>query len=89
MIVTQHNSHAKYVNDSLTAGKHVWVEKPLAIDNDGLSSIEKAYHKAHLGAEKPKTTPQLMVGFNRFALFLTLRECMRCYLQLKHSRASL
>ena len=65
MIVTQHNSHAKYVIDSLTAGKHVWVEKPLAIDNDGLSSIEKAYHKAHLGAEKPKTTPQLMVGFNR------------------------
>jgi len=62
VVATQHNSHAQYVIDSLNSGKNVWVEKPLAIDRDGLERIEFAYKKAH---ENLKLGPQLMVGFNR------------------------
>lgn len=64
VIATQHNTHSKYVIDSLNANKHVWVEKPLAIDRDSLTFIESAYFDAHnKGAGIPG--PQLMVGFNR------------------------
>lgn len=60
-IVTRHNSHARFVKDALDAGKHVFVEKPLAITIDELTQVEKAYEDAcSRGA-----TPVLMVGFNR------------------------
>ena len=65
VIATQHNSHAKYVTDSLNANKHVWVEKPLAIDSDSLTLIEAAYKNAHERVEPPHSGPHLMVGFNR------------------------
>jgi predicted dehydrogenase len=65
VIATQHNSHAKYVVESLNAGKNVWVEKPLAIDRDSLAAIEKAYKKAHEKYGNFKPGPQLIVGFNR------------------------
>jgi len=65
VIATQHNSHAKYVMDSLNSGKNVWVEKPLAIDRDSLSSIETVYKNVHEQPINSKTGPQLMVGFNR------------------------
>ena len=35
VVATQHNTHSKYVIDGLNANKHVWVEKPLAIDKEG------------------------------------------------------
>lgn len=61
-ITTRHNSHANMVIDSLEAGKHVFVEKPLAIDVEGLDRVHAAY-VAH-------PEQQLMVGFNRrFAPF--------------------
>ena len=65
VIATQHNSHAKYVIDSLKVGKSVWVEKPLGIDRESLVSIETAYKNALKEAGNPKFGPQLMVGFNR------------------------
>ena len=65
VIASQHNTHAKYVVDSLNANKHVWVEKPLAIDSDSLSLIEKAYYNSHRTSSKSLGGPQLMVGFNR------------------------
>ncbi len=55
-IVTRHNSHAKLSVDALNAGKHVFVEKPLAMTYSELVKIEKAYAKAN---------HHLMVGFNR------------------------
>lgn len=58
VIATQHNLHAGQVVASLLAGKHVFVEKPLAIDIQELSEIESTYR---LKAE----TCSLMVGFNR------------------------
>ena len=56
LIATRHNLHAKMVMDSLAAGKHVFVEKPLAMNTDELDAICQAYEKAD---------KQLMVGFNR------------------------
>jgi predicted dehydrogenase/threonine dehydrogenase-like Zn-dependent dehydrogenase len=65
VIATQHNSHAKYVLDSLNCGKNVWVEKPLALDIESLVSIETAYNNAFKEAGNTKSGTQLMVGFNR------------------------
>lgn len=60
-IVTQHNSHASFINQALEAGKHVFVEKPLAISYEQLDSVRKAYSDTI----KSETKPLLMVGFNR------------------------
>ncbi len=56
MITTRHNLHAKMVVESLNAGKHVFVEKPLALNKEELTSIVNAYQKSG------KT---VTVGFNR------------------------
>ncbi len=58
MIATRHDSHAEFVIDSLNAGKNVFVEKPLCINDLELSQIKQTY----LSLEKK---PVLMVGFNR------------------------
>jgi predicted dehydrogenase/threonine dehydrogenase-like Zn-dependent dehydrogenase len=56
-ILTRHDSHADLVVKALKAGKHVFVEKPLAINNVQLSAISKQL-KANNGS-------LLTVGFNR------------------------
>ncbi len=61
VITTRHNSHADFVCDLLKAGKHVFVEKPLALKQDELSTIENAYKDAWSRGDNPL----LMVGFNR------------------------
>jgi predicted dehydrogenase/threonine dehydrogenase-like Zn-dependent dehydrogenase len=58
VVVTQHNTHARYVINALTRGKNVFVEKPLALDDEELDAIEQAYHAEPAGN-------RLMVGFNR------------------------
>ncbi|MCC8072090.1 MAG: bi-domain-containing oxidoreductase [Bacteroidales bacterium] len=58
IITTRHNMHAKMVLDALNAGKSVFVEKPLCLNEAELEEIEKAYASAPQG-----TT--LTVGFNR------------------------
>ena len=40
-IATRHDSHAQYVAEALKSGKHVFVEKPLSIDNYQLSIISE------------------------------------------------
>jgi predicted dehydrogenase len=57
IVGTRHDSHPRLVVEALEAGKHVFVEKPLAIDEQGLESVRRAH------AANPKL--QLMVGFNR------------------------
>ncbi len=56
LITTRHNAHAVQVVEALQAGKHVFVEKPLALNHSELSQIEATY------AASGKS---LMVGFNR------------------------
>lgn len=58
VISTRHHEHAKQVVESLQAGKHVFVEKPLALTWEELDTIVSTYR----GLESP---PLLMVGFNR------------------------
>lgn len=58
IIATRHNLHAELALRALKAGKHVLVEKPLAITETELESIAKFFSAAG-------DTPVLMVGFNR------------------------
>jgi predicted dehydrogenase/threonine dehydrogenase-like Zn-dependent dehydrogenase len=58
VVVTRHSSHAGFVSKAITADKHVFVEKPLAIDREGLAKIQKAWSE---GQKKS----QVMVGYNR------------------------
>lgn len=66
MITTRHNLHAAMVTESLQAGKNVFVEKPLCLNEEELQEIEGVY--ANL--KNSESTPILTVGFNRrFAPF--------------------
>jgi predicted dehydrogenase/threonine dehydrogenase-like Zn-dependent dehydrogenase len=58
VIATRHHDHADQVARSLAAGKHVFVEKPLAITWEGLARVAEAY------SARPDAN-MLMVGFNR------------------------
>jgi predicted dehydrogenase/threonine dehydrogenase-like Zn-dependent dehydrogenase len=62
-VVTRHDTHARFVAQALQAGKHVFVEKPLAINQEGLDAVRAAYDVAQTRA--PQGGPQVMVGFNR------------------------
>ncbi len=64
-IVTRHDAHAAMVAQALAAGKHVFVEKPLAIDPAGLEAVQQAFAQAHARTQGAAAGPQLMVGFNR------------------------
>lgn len=59
-ITTRHSSHSKIVVEALNAGKHVFVEKPLAINTSQLEHIE-----SNLLAQGRSASKALVVGFNR------------------------
>jgi predicted dehydrogenase/threonine dehydrogenase-like Zn-dependent dehydrogenase len=59
MIATRHDQHAAMTLAALEAGKHVFVEKPLALTAQELERIEQFYGRR--GAD----APLLMTGFNR------------------------
>lgn len=78
VIATRHDSHARLVCQALGAGKHVFVEKPLALTLDELSEIQAAFEQTQLNTSDPVARPTahgplvsahcpplLMVGFNR------------------------
>ena len=61
VIATPHDSHARMVVAALQAGKHVFVEKPLAIAADQVEAIVMAWEQAGAAGHRL----QLLVGFNR------------------------
>jgi predicted dehydrogenase len=56
LITTRHDKHASMTTEVLTAGKHVFVEKPLALNNEQLEQITSAYKESNA---------TITVGFNR------------------------
>lgn len=56
IIATRHKEHAGQAIDALNAGKHVFIEKPMAITLDECRAINTAVQKSG---------KRLMVGFNR------------------------
>lgn len=56
IVATRHGSHARYASEALAAGKLVYVEKPLALDETQLEEVMAA---ANRGGRAP------LVGFNR------------------------
>ena len=58
LITTRHNQHAGQTVEALKHGKHVFVEKPLALNLEELNAIIEAYKNSNV-----KST--LTVGFNR------------------------
>jgi predicted dehydrogenase len=58
LIGTRHNQHASMVVEALQAGKHILVEKPLALTQGELENIRKFY-------ETNQQAPVLLTGFNR------------------------
>lgn len=69
-VVTRHDSHAQLAAAALRQGKHVFVEKPLAIDAAGLEFVKTAYEQQRA---RPSGALQLMVGFNRRFSPLTVK----------------
>ncbi|MBS3822176.1 MAG: bi-domain-containing oxidoreductase, partial [Phycisphaerae bacterium] len=57
--LTRHDQHARQVIEAIRAGKHVFVEKPLALTIDEVAKVEDSL------ASAGEAAPMLMVGFNR------------------------
>ena len=60
-IATRHNSHAYFVERVLSAGKNVFVEKPLALTVEEIEKIETVYNQNIQNNQYVR----VMVGFNR------------------------
>ena len=56
VVTTRHDTHASWTRRALEAGKHVFVEKPLAIDLEDVDRIAAALER---------TSAVMCVGFNR------------------------
>jgi predicted dehydrogenase len=56
VIATRHDAHAALATAALSAGKHVFVEKPLALNEDELAEVARA---------AASSSGLLLVGFNR------------------------
>ncbi len=67
-IGTRHSTHAELTIQALNAGKHVFVEKPLAVTAAQLDEIIEAYQQA--SAQRPTG---LMVGLNRRFAPMTMK----------------
>ncbi|MBX3283866.1 MAG: bi-domain-containing oxidoreductase [Acidimicrobiales bacterium] len=62
VVATRHDTHAGYVERALRAGKHVFVEKPVAIDAEQLADLRGCIEELSTAGGP---LPLLGVGFNR------------------------
>ncbi len=60
VVTTRHDTHARFVQQALSARKYVFVEKPLCLTLEELAQIEATY-----AAAQAVWAPIVMVGFNR------------------------
>lgn len=82
-IATHHDTHARFVIESLKRKKHVFVEKPLAINYDELVNIRSVY--SSINGDK---LPQFFVGFNR-RFSPSLRKLKDYFKSIKEPRSIL
>ena len=70
VVTTRHDTHASWTRRALEAGKHVFVEKPLALDAEDLDRI---------GAALAHSSAVMCVGFNRryAPMAVRAREALR------------
>jgi polar amino acid transport system substrate-binding protein len=61
VIATRHDSHAELARRALEAGRHVFVEKPLALNDEELDGVLEAAR----GASHAAGGGRLLVGYNR------------------------
>ena len=73
-ILTRHGLHARQVLAALAAGKHVFCEKPLALN-------EAELHEIAVALQQPGS-PLLMVGFNR--RYAPLAVQMQAFISQRH-----
>ncbi|MGA1791490.1 MAG: bi-domain-containing oxidoreductase [bacterium] len=73
-VATRHDSHARYVIESLKAGKHVYVEKPLCINEEEMEEILEICNARRISRGPSHL---IMVGFNR--RFSPLMEEMKAF----------
>jgi len=72
-VATRHDTHARLASAALGAGKHVFVEKPLALTLEEIDSVEATWQ----AASEPGQPRVLMVGFNRrFAPLVTRMKAL-------------
>lgn len=75
-VLVGHHLHSCFITEVLAAGKHVFVEKPLAINEGQLDKVIAAYEKQGLDSHSPTNAfedrlrgndsgKMIMVGFNR------------------------
>ncbi|MBK9313528.1 MAG: bi-domain-containing oxidoreductase [Acidobacteria bacterium] len=69
LIATRHDTHSRIVTEAIKAGKTVFVEKPLAINAEGLREVAEA---------ATQSQGRVMVGFNR--RFSSLATEMKTFL---------
>lgn len=72
-ILTRHDTHAELALKALQAGKHVFVEKPLALNGDQLSAISEQLFTSHESL--------FTVGFNR--RFAPLAQSLASFISLR------
>jgi predicted dehydrogenase len=70
LIATRHDSHADLAARAIRAGKHVYVEKPLALSDAGIDDVVDAVAEV---SRPSGDAPVLAVGFNRRFAPLTVR----------------
>ena len=61
-VLTRHDSHSEYVRRAIRAGKHVFVEKPLAISSNGLDTVIETREDL---ISNGGTAPIIGIGYNR------------------------